>query len=290
MRRITYLSIIVLLTILSSGHAFSQDLDALLEQETNNTTDYTIATFLGNRIINGHSTEQLQKNGLDFRISHRFGSFKEGVNELYGLDESNSYFSADYGLTNQLMIGIGRATFNKQVTGSIKAKLLRQSTGAKNMPVTVSLYGLVAASTQKYSNAERNDDFVSRLDYTAQILIARKFDNLSLQLSPTFVHRNLVETKEESNDLMALGIGGRYKITSVFDVSAEYFLVNQPKAMKGTCYNPLSFALSYQASHHVFQLILTNSNPISENMVIGNTLGSWLDGDIRIGFNISTVF
>jgi hypothetical protein len=188
------------------------------------------------------------------------------------------------------MIGIGRATFNKQVTGSIKAKLLRQSTGKKMMPVTVSLYGMAAASTQKFSNAERNKDVASRLEYTAQLLIARKFDKLSLQLTPTFVHRNLVETKEESNDLMALGIGGRYKITSVFDVSAEYFLVNQPETMKGKCFNPLSFALSYQASHHVFQLILTNSNPISENMVIGNTIGSWLDGNIRLGFNISTVF
>jgi hypothetical protein len=270
--------------------AYCQDIDALLEQETSNTTDYTISTFLGNRIINGHSTEQLQKNGLDFRISHRFGSFKEGAKELYGLDGSNSYFTADYGITNWLMVGVGRATLNKQVTASIQGKLLRQSSGAKKMPVTLSLYGMAAISTQKYTNAERNSDFASRLEYTGQLLIARKFNNLSLQLSPTFVHRNLVETKEESNDLFALGIGGRYKITSILDISAEYFLVNQPEAVKGTFYNPLAFALSYQASHHVFSLILTNANPIAENTVIGKTTSSWKNGDIRIGFNISTVF
>jgi hypothetical protein len=176
------------------------------------------------------------------------------------------------------------------VTGSIKAKLLRQSTGAKEMPVTVSLYGMAAATTQKYSNIVRNDDFASRLEYTCQLLVARKFNHLSLQLSPTYVHRNLVETREEPNDLMALGISGRYKITSIFDISAEYFYVDQPDAVKETFSNPLSFALSYQVSHHVFQLILTNSNPIAESAVIGKTSGSWLDGDIRFGFNISTVF
>jgi len=290
MKKFFYLSIIVLLIVTSTKQSFSQDLDALLEQETSETTDYAIATFLGNRIINGHSTEQLQKKGLDFRISHRFGAFTEGAKEFYGLDESNSYFSADYGITNGLMVGVGRATYNKLVTGSIKAKLLRQSKGARQMPVTVSLFGMAAATTQKFSNVERNDDFASRLEYTCQLMVSRKFNNLSLQLSPTFVHRNLVETKEEPNDLFAIGIGGRYKITSILDISAEYFYVNQPDAVKNKFSNPLSFALSYQVSHHIFQVILTNSNPIAESSVIGKTSGSWLDGDIRLGFNISTVF
>jgi len=281
---------IVLFLITGTNSAFSQDLDALLDQETENSTDYTIATFMSNRIINGHSTEQMQKGGLDFRISHRFGSFKEGASELFGLDGSNSYFSADYGIANRIMVGIGRATFNKLVTGSAKAKLLRQSTGKVNMPVTVSLYGAVAATTQKFSNKEQNNDFTSRLEYTTQLLIARKFDKISLQLSPTFVHRNLVDTPDDPNDLFAMGVGGRYKITSVFDVSAEYFWVNRTNAEADKYNNPLSLALSYQVSHHVFQLILTNSHPIAENSVIGKTSNSWTDGDIRVGFNISTVF
>jgi hypothetical protein len=245
---------------------------------------------MSNRIINGHSTEQLQKKGLDFRISHRFGPFNEGPKEFFGLDGSNSYFTADYGISNHLMIGIGRATDNKLVTGSLKAKLLRQSTGVKKMPVTVSLYGMMTATTQKYSNEERNNDLVSRFDYMCQLLIARKFENVSLQLSPTFVHRNLVETREELNNLFALGVSGRYKINSLFDISAEYFWVNHANRKTGQYNDPLSFALSYQVSHHVFQLILTNAHPIAENSVIGKTTNSWTNGDIRVGFNISTVF
>ena len=98
----------------------------------------------------------MQKHGLDFRISHRFGSFKEGAAELYGLDGSTSYFTVDYGLTNRIMLGIGRATYNKLVTGNLKVKLLRQSKGEKNMPLSLSLFGEVEATTQKFSNEKRN--------------------------------------------------------------------------------------------------------------------------------------
>jgi hypothetical protein len=276
--------------LLQSNNVSAQDLDALLDLETSDQTNYATATFLSTRHINGHSTELMQKKGLDFRISHRFGSFLEGSEELYGLDGSNSYFTVDYGLSDRINIGLGRATYNKLVTGSLKAKILRQSDGAINMPVTLSVYGAAAATTQTFSNEERNNDFVARLDYVCQLLIARKFDKVSLQLSPTFVHRNMVETNTESNDLFALGFSGRYKISSIFDISAEYFWVNHANKGSIKYYNPLSFAVSYQVSHHVFQIIITNSTPISENSVLGKTTGSWLDGDIRLGFNISTVF
>ncbi|HPR31795.1 MAG TPA: DUF5777 family beta-barrel protein [Prolixibacteraceae bacterium] len=268
----------------------AQDLDALLEAETSDYTDYAVATFMGSRVVTGHSVDLMQKKGLDFRIAHHFGSIKEGAEELYGLDGSNSYFTVDYGLTDWLNVGVGRATYQKRVTACMKGKILRQSTGARNMPLTLSFYGMVSATTQKFSNEDRNRDFTHRLEYTAQVLIARKFDHLSLQLSPTYVHRNLVETPSDQNDLLALGISGRYKISSILDVSAEYFWVNHANTGPVHYYNPLSFAVSYQVSHHVFQLILTNSTPIAENSALGNTTGSWLDGDVHIGFNISTVF
>lgn len=268
----------------------AQDISALLDVETSETTDYTLATFLGNRVVNGQSSEQLQRNGLDFRIAHRFGSFKEGKNELFGFDESNSYFTIDYGLSNRIMIGLGRATDNKLVTANIKAKLLRQSSGKKTMPVTLSFWGGISATTQKFSNKERNDDFNSRLEYTGQLLIARKFNNLSILVSPTYLHRNLVDKQNDANDLAALGLSGRYKISSVFDVALEYFWVNQPKNSSTAYYNPLSLALSYQVSHHVFQVVVSNSHAIAENSVIGRTVNSWAKGDIRLGFNISTVF
>lgn len=268
--------------------ASAQDLDALLDEETDEVTNYSIATFLNSRVINGHSVEQMPKNGLDFRIAHRFGTFNEGSKELYGLDESNSYFVIDYGITDRIMVGVGRATLNKLATGYLKFKLFRQSSGTINFPMSISFLTSASATTTTYSDEVRNDDFISRLDYTYQLFLARKMNKVSLQLSPTFVHRNLVNTKEDLNNIAALGISGRYKITSKLAINAEYFYVNHSRLDK--YYNPLSFAVSYQVSHHVFQVLLTNSMPITANSFIGNTTHSWTNGDIRLGFNISTVF
>ncbi|MDA3931069.1 MAG: DUF5777 family beta-barrel protein [Prolixibacteraceae bacterium] len=279
-------TILFFITLIFSASA--QDLDALLDEETDEITDYSIATFLNSRIINGHSVEQMPKNGLDFRIAHRFGTFNEGGKEFYGLDESNSYFVLDYGITDRIMVGVGRATLNKLATGYLKFKIFRQSSGAVNFPMSISFLTSASATTKTYSDEVRNDDFISRLDYTYQLLLARKMNKVSVQLSPTFVHRNLVDTKEDLNNIAALGIGGRYKITSKWAVNAEYFYVNHSSLDK--YYNPLSFAVSYQVSHHVFQILLTNSMPITANSFIGNTTHSWTNGDLRLGFNISTVF
>ena len=41
------------------------------------------------------------------------------------------------------------------------------------------------------------------------------------------------------------------------------------------------------AGGHVFQIFLTNSQGLIEQYFIPETGGSWLDGNIYLGFNIS---
>jgi opacity protein-like surface antigen len=53
-----------------------------------------------------------------------------------------------------------------------------------------------------------------------------------LQLSPTFIHRNLVETKEDENDIWALGAGGRFKLSNIISLNLEYYYVISKQAAK----------------------------------------------------------
>ncbi|MBE0654155.1 MAG: hypothetical protein IH594_10180, partial [Bacteroidales bacterium] len=129
--------------------------------------------------------------------------------------------------------------------------------------------------------------------YTHQILIARKFNQaFSLQLTPTLVHRNLVETETDPNDLFALGAGGRIKLTSRISFNAEYYYVFSPdeKLLSSPVYNPLSLGFDIETGGHVFQLIFTNSLAMIEKGFISETTGQWGKGDIHFGFNISRVF
>ena len=100
--------------------------------------------------MNGHSIERMAPGQLDFRISHRFGPINSGAYEFFGLDQANTHFSLEYGILKWLMAGVGRGTFEKTYDGFAKFSLLRQSTGAKEMPVSVSLFSSVAVKTEKF--------------------------------------------------------------------------------------------------------------------------------------------
>jgi hypothetical protein len=271
---------------------FAQDIDSLMNSLGKEKTVYTTATFKSTRIINGQSIERMKANNLDFRIHHRFGQLNTGSNNLWGLDQSNVFFSLEYGITDWLMIGAGRTTYQKTFNTFAKFSVLRQSKGLKNMPVSLSAYIGMDDYTTKWDHPKRTNYYSSRLSYIYQILVARKFtESLSLQLSPTMIHSNLVQLATDNNDGFAMGLGGRFKLSKSFSVNAEYFYSIQPN-ITGVSKKPnsLSFGVDIETGGHVFQIMLTNSQPMIERGFIRETTGRWKNGDIHLGFNISRVF
>lgn len=276
-----------------SGFAYSQDLEELLNAETKPATEYVTATFKASRIINGHSVQQMKKKQLDFRISHRFGPLNDGAYGLFGLDHSEIHFSLEYGLTDWLMLGAGRGSFNKTYDSFAKFRLLRQSKGEVNMPVSLSYLTSVELNTLKFQDPTRSNYFSSRMTYVHQLLVARKFsDNLSIQLSPTFIHRNLVPTELDLNDVYALGFGARYKLSKRLSLNAEYYYALNPnrKFLDTRYYNSASVGVDIETGGHVFQIMLTNSLGMREGTFIPQTTDNWFDNGIHLGFNISRVF
>jgi Membrane bound beta barrel domain (DUF5777) len=270
------------------------DLLADLEKETASkeaeATKYTTATFKTTRLISGHSSENVAKGVMDVKIAHRFGTLNKGAYELFGLDNATMRMGVDYGITKNLMVGIGRSTYQKTYDAFFKIKLLRQSTGRRNMPISLSYVPTIALKTLKDQNTEQKNYFSSRLYYTHQLIIARKFsDKLSLQLMPTFVHRNLVSLASEPNDILAIGFGGRQKLTRRLSLNAEYYYLLPGSKLNGTT-NSLSIGFDIETGGHVFQLHFTNSQGMNERTFISETTGKWEKGDILFGFNISRVF
>lgn len=284
------------LTLLFSYFAlciFAQDdLMNLLDANSAKEINYTSATFKSTRVMNGHSIERMPAGQLDVRISHRFGPVNSGAYNFFGLDQSNIHLSLEYGINNWLMIGMGRGSYEKTFDGFAKFSILRQSTGAKTMPVSLSAVTSIALNTLRFQNQTRSDYFSSRLAYVAQVLVARKINQaISVQLTPTYIHKNLVATELDPNDIYAVGAGARLKLTKRTSLNGEYYYVVNPKTyLSQQIYNPLSIGFDIETGGHVFQLFFTNSLGMIEKAFIGETTGSWTKGDIRFGFNISRVF
>lgn len=284
--------VIFFLSVITISVGAQEDILNIGNEQANPDKNYVTGTFMATRIINGQSTEKLAAGELDFRIGHRFGTLNSGLYQFFGLDQASIHLGLDYGVSSWMTTGIGRGSYEKTVDGSLKFSIFRQSTGESAMPFSVSFFSSIAIRTLHWEVNEPNNDFSSRLSFAEQILIARKFNKrISLQVTPAFIHRNLVPTESDPNDLWALGAAGRLKLTDRIDLSAEYFYVlNRKTYFSEKIYNPLSIGIDIETAGHVFTLLFTNSPGIVEKAFIGGTTGSWSKGDIHFGFNISRVF
>jgi len=254
---------------------------------------YVTGTFKASHVINMQTVESTAAGALSFVIQHRFDRLNTGAYNFFGLDNATLRLGLDYGITDRLNVGIGRSSYLKTFDGFVKYKVLRQTEG-KQMPVTVSVLGTITNYTQdmkdkKYLTANY------RTAYSGQLLIARKFSRrLSLEVTPTYLHYNLVPTVNDKNDVFALGMGGRFRITNRMSINAEYDYLPPSQVVSATVHNTFSLGWDIETGGHVFQLVFSNTQTMLETQYLTpyytQTTSTWGNGDIYFGFNISRNF
>jgi len=285
---------ILLFILICSFNFLKAQEDTAVVADPDEGIEYAEKSFWTTRVINGHSLENLNKGELDFRISHRMGRAETGPSGMFGLYQASNQLGLEYGVNNRLMVGIANGVNHKTFLGFFKFKLLRQSSGKKTMPVTLSWYSNVAAITEQLNYPDSSYYVGSRFHYTHQLLIGRKFnDRLTLQFMPTYIHANMVRTEKDANDIFAVGFSGRFKISKKLALTAEYYylLPNQidSKLNGQKVSNSLSIGFDIYTGKHVFQLFVTNSMAMDEKSVITETTEKWPE-QIHIGFNIARIF
>lgn len=287
--KLALLNTLLFLLFLPAAQA-QDDLLSLLEATEEKEANITPATFKGSRLINGHTVMTRRKGSLEFLIAHRFGRLNSGAYELFGLDNANVRFGVDYGVSDVLTVGLGRNSFEKTYDMFAKVALLRQQTGLKQIPISITALFSTAAKTLKPIDPEITYSFSDRLTFTYQFLIARKIsEHLSLQLMPSYIHYNLVEKPNQSNDLFAIGLGGRVKLTKRLSINGEYYYRNAKNEPEGM-HNALALGVDLETGGHVFQFQFTNSRAMIEKGFIRETTGDFFNGDVHFGFNITRTF
>lgn len=288
MKAIIYATILI---VVFTTKSYCQEEDLLKGvRDDKSKKEYVYNAFKSSRVIMSHSMEMLRPGVLDFRILHRFGNVNQGIREFFGLDKGTIRLGLDYGISNNLTVGIGRGSFKKEIDGFIKYRAIQQATGPKALPFSLLVVGGSTIIGAPYTDPTRKNYFSSRLGYYVQAIIGRKFsDKLTLQFSPTYLHRNFVETAADPNDLYAAGFGGRIKLSKRVSLNVDYYYVlNQNDARD--LHNPLSIGFDIETGGHVFQLHFTNAIGMNERVFLTETTNSWGKGDIQFGFNISRAF
>ncbi len=287
--------------LLFSNSVFAQDDLLSMVDKGDNPKEYIKNAFKSSRVVNGHSIEFIGKGVLDVRILHRFGLVNSGFSNLFGLDQATMRFGFDYGILNNLTVGIGRSTFNKEWDGFVKYRPIQQSVGGeRSSPVSVVLVSGATISTMPWQDPTRKNYFTSRMAFYNEVIVGRKFnEKFSAQLAPTMVHLNIVPLSTDPNDVYALGIGARYKLSKRTALVVDYHYIvkavgedddNNAESMLSKMKNPLSIGFDIETGGHVFQLHFSNATGMNEKAFITQTSNSWGKGEIRFGFNLSRVF
>lgn len=267
--------------------AFSQDeLLKELQQSEPEKNEPVIGTFSGTRVVNAHSVETRGKNVLEFIITHRFGTLNSGAYEAFGLDEAVIRLGLEYSLTDRFTLGIGRSSSDKTIDYFAKYKILQQSDA---MPVTVT--GFASAAYLGLKNTVTNQlNTTDKMAYTTQLLIARKFSSrVSLQVAPAWLYRATVDQDETVNNLLSLGLAGRFKVTKSMALILEYNLRLNDKSTS-PYKDAIGVCVEFETGGHIFQLVFTNTVGMVERQIMGETTGDFFDGDIHFGFNITRAF
>lgn len=283
--------------LLSACYCSAQDLDSLMKDiASDQDTDLVSPSFKSSRLILSQTTTMVKKYDLDFKVIHRFGDIDGtdgGSKTLYGLDNSaDIYIGLEYGISDRLNIAIGRSKFEQLLDLQLKYAVLQQKTGG-GMPLS---FGLIARTGFVPYKVQTTvfDRYANRFSYFFQGIISRRFSSdLSLQISPGLLFRNVVQGAGDEKALFSTGISGRYKFGRRFGIVADYYLISSDYRRNNpnlNYYRPLGLGFEIETGGHVFTLNLVNSKAIAENNFLPNSTSSWTKGQYRFGFTISRMF
>ncbi|RKT00971.1 DUF5777 family beta-barrel protein [Chryseobacterium defluvii] len=275
---------LLFLSVLISNLAYSQE-DLLKDIDTLKTTETSPPAFKALQVVTGQSTKLTAKNEWYIVVAHRFGDISTGFKNFFGLDDASTKLGVIYGVTDGLSLSLSRETNMKTFEGAAKYKLVKQN---ENFPVDIVGYNVMGVNTDLDKDNYPHLKFGDRLSYLTQALISRRFnDKFSLQLSPSYIHKNLYDPNIEDKNQFLAGLGGRYKVSKRISVNAEYFVNFDNHSFYK---NPLSLGVDIETGGHVFQLLFTNSQLNSDIGYLSNATGEWGKGHIFFGFNLYRVF
>jgi hypothetical protein len=272
----------------------AQDLLDKLSKEFPDKPVYEIATFKTTRIGLGHSIETRKKGALEISLYNRYWNIPNFEGQRFLADVVSTRFGLDYSFSDNFTFGLGYTNHDKITDGFFKYKVLKQRKNSKKGFASITLVqGFSHRKSENTSGSiyEPTTNSSDKYAFTSQVLVAKKINSdFSLQISPTFIHRETNSLTDDPNNQFAIAFGGRHKIGGHASIVSEYFYVTNPLKSIDT-YNAFMVGVNWELSHLMLQFHVTNARNFPEDTFITQTRNNFnaKDGNFHFGFNATWV-
>ncbi len=263
----------------------AQSLLESLEKEYTDTILPVQATFKATRIGLGQSVETRKKGALEISANTRFWNTREET-QAFIADRVTSRFGLAYAFSDRFTLGTGVTTFDGIFDAYGKYRLVYQREG-KGSPISITLFQNASVKTNPGRSINTTDSFSDKLSFGTQLLLARKFTrNFSLQLAPTFIHRNSTLSPEDPTNHFAIGFGARYRVGGHVSITSEYYYLTNP-VESITTFDAFSLGANWELTDLMLRFYMTNSHNIAEDAFITQTRNNFntRDGNFFFGFS-----
>jgi hypothetical protein len=264
-------------------------------------------------LIDNQTTFIPVKNTFEYVIQHKFGTVKNGLDDLYGIyaPGANIRLGLNFVPIKNFQVGWGITKKNMYNDFSAKWTIIEQ-TRKNTIPVTVTLYGVAAidgrskdyfTSQQYYHSSDPVGPMVkhtfrpsARYSYFSQILISRKFSEaITFQAGASFTHYNLV-AKTGDHDKIGAHFAGRIKFSPQssfifnYDLPLKIKQISEQREWKDHPTSNLACGLEVATTSHAFQIYLGSADGIIPQDQMLFNQGSWKNKGFAVGFVITRIW
>ncbi len=275
--------IIVLVPFLFLSNSVAQ------EQKSKRSSRPVKYTFRDPRSYFNHTIYSIPKKNLNFHIGHRFGPISGGYGTFFGMDDyANTQIALDYGITEKLTVGISRIRYHRIHDIYVKYLIARQL--KQGFPLSLSAMAYLGLDGYEYSSpASEVIETRDRINYLLQFMVARKFGRIfSLQVAPQYIHRNLVESRNESNDAISLNSIFRVHSWGITSFQLEYHVEFSDYLENNQI---LSVGMNFETSKHNFAFFFSNASVMDLTAIMADSeIQPIAWENILFAFNISRRF
>lgn len=192
-----------------------------------------------------------------------------------------------YGVKNLAQIGASYNYYNNMAGVNLKIKLAEQGNN-HNIPISASFSTNAMATL--VNDTARYNEFPNRLSYVSQLTLGGMyFKRLFVAVSPTIIHRNLVDRDiyglTDNHTFFALGGFTSIKVYKNWFLNAEYihnfsnYRNNHPDLNFSS---PLNFTIGYSTNRDFVSIGLTNTPSALANSFLPLTTLNWTKNQLNL--------